>query len=134
MNAAVRPIVPWLRKNEFYMTPVSDELHKRSGEVPEVQFGKKTLQNLNEEEVLHFDKEKQIQAIQDTFDTALSIPRFICLKMDSLRVFRHQTKPELQPVEILPIFPDFDLWANRYCNLNIQFMYKIHASCFGRTS
>lgn len=76
MNTVVRPIVPWLRKNEFYLTPVSDELHKRSGEIPEVQFGKKTLQNLNEEEVLHFDKEKQIQAIQDTFDTAASIPRF----------------------------------------------------------
>ena len=78
--------VPWLRRNEFYMTPVTDELHKRSGEVPEVQyvhitliksitnrFGKRTLEQLKGE--LKTDKDKQISDIQETFELGKKIPK-----------------------------------------------------------
>ena len=40
-----------------------------------------------------------LKAVDDTFEAAKEEPV-------------HPSKPELRPVEILPVFPDEDLWAN----------------------
>jgi RNA polymerase II-associated factor 1 len=45
--------------------------------------------------------EGQIRAVEDTFEAAKRIPV-------------HPTNPSLQVVEILSVFPDFDLWPNAY--------------------
>lgn len=50
---------------------------------------------LFQDETLYMDRDSQIQAIEKTFQDA-KIP-----------IEKHYSKPNLVPVEVLPIFPDF---------------------------
>lgn len=55
-----------------------------------------------------FFREKQIQAIEESFKAAKVPPV-------------HQTNPSLKPVEILPLLPDFDRYVvqlNLFINVN----------------
>ena len=48
-----------------------------------------------QEEEAYKDRDAQIQAIEKTFEEAKK------------EITKHHTKPNVQPVEIMPIFPDF---------------------------
>lgn len=56
------------------------------------------------EEVELDEVQRQIDHIQASFEVAKQQPR-------------HQKNPNLQPVDILPVLPDEDLWANEYVQL-----------------
>ena len=51
-----------------------------------------------QDENLYLDRESQILAINKTFESAKK------------PITSHPGKPGVKPVEILPVFPDFDLW------------------------
>lgn len=50
------------------------------------------------EESLYLDRESQIAAINKTFEAAQK------------PITQHPGKPNITPVEVLPVFPDFNLW------------------------
>ncbi|XP_058086622.1 protein PAF1 homolog [Magnolia sinica] len=86
--------VSWLVKTQ-YISPLSMDAaklsisEKQAKELRESREGRNLfLENLN-------NREKQIQAIEESF------------KASKLRPV-HQTNPNLEPVEILPLLPDFD--------------------------
>jgi hypothetical protein len=50
------------------------------------------------------DRDQQIQAIEESFRLSKLMPV-------------HQTKPELEPVEIIPLLPDFDRVADQFVHI-----------------
>ncbi|KAG1359348.1 putative protein PAF1 [Cocos nucifera] len=74
---------------------------KQAKEMRENREGRNAfLENLN-------DREKQIQAIEESFKAAQLTPI-------------HQTNPKLQAVEILPLLPDFDRYDDRFVMLTFD--------------
>lgn len=55
---------------------------------------KKSLNN----ETLYMDRDSQIKAIEKTFEDS------------KITIDKHYSKPNVVPVEILPVYPDFKLW------------------------
>ena len=51
-----------------------------------------------QEETLYMDRESQIKAIEKTFED------------NKKPIERHYSKPNVLPVEILPVFPDFKVF------------------------
>lgn len=91
--------VSWLVKTQ-YISPISLESNKQSlterqiKELREAREGRNIfLESLN-------NREQQIQAIEESF------------RVSKLRPV-HQTKPGLEPEEILPLLPDFDRWDDQ---------------------
>ncbi|XP_074581644.1 protein PAF1 homolog [Curcuma longa] len=98
--------VSWLVKTQ-YISPISMEAakmsisEKQAKEMRESREGKNAfLENLN-------NREKQIQAIEESFRTA-KLPPF------------HQSKPGLEPVEILPLLPFFDRYEDQFVVVNFD--------------
>lgn len=60
----------------------------------------------NQEETLYMDRESQIKAIEKTFED------------NKKPIERHYSKPNVVPVEILPVYPDFKVLLQCY-NANI---------------
>ncbi|KAF8397452.1 hypothetical protein HHK36_016369 [Tetracentron sinense] len=91
--------VSWLVKTQ-YISPLSMDAAKQSltekqaKELRETRGGHNLLENLN-------DREKQIQAIEASFEACKSRPV-------------HATNDSLQPVEILPLLPDFDRFNDQF--------------------
>ncbi|KAG9455243.1 hypothetical protein H6P81_008147 [Aristolochia fimbriata] len=92
--------VSWLVKTQ-YISPLSMDAakmsitEKQAKELRESREGRNLfLENLN-------SREKQIQAIEESF------------KASKLRPV-HQTNPKLEPVEVLPLLPDFDRYDDRF--------------------
>ncbi|XP_077245490.1 protein PAF1 homolog [Tasmannia lanceolata] len=92
--------VAWLVKTQ-YISPLSMDAaklsltEKQAKELRETREGRNLfLENLN-------NREKQIQAIEESF------------KASKLRPV-HQTNPNLEPVEILPLLPYFDRYDDRF--------------------
>nr|DAD26472.1 TPA_asm: hypothetical protein HUJ06_027940 [Nelumbo nucifera] len=91
--------VAWLVKTQ-YISPLSMDAAKQSltekqaKELRETRGGINLLANLN-------NREKQIQAIETSFE-ACKLPPV------------HATNPNLQPVEILPLLPDFERLDDRF--------------------
>ncbi|MCL7040056.1 hypothetical protein MKW94_013033 [Papaver nudicaule] len=77
----------WLVKTE-YISPISMEAAKMSKDLRDIKGGRHILDNTN-------NREKQIQAINASFEACKSRPV-------------HATNKRLQPIEILPLLPDFD--------------------------
>lgn len=50
------------------------------------------------EETLYMDRESQIKAIEKTFED------------NKKPIEKHYSKPGVTPVEIMEVFPDFDMW------------------------
>lgn len=50
------------------------------------------------EETLYMDRESQIKAIEKTFED------------NKKPIEKYYSKPGVTPVEVMPIFPDFDMW------------------------
>ena len=89
--------VSWLRRTEYLG---HDTLrYGTQTEKNEVKIGKRLLNGNEEDLLLYKDPEAQAQAIQKTFELAQQpIPAV------------HHSKPGVTPVEVLPVFPDFDMW------------------------
>ncbi|XP_077248183.1 protein PAF1 homolog isoform X2 [Tasmannia lanceolata] len=92
--------VSWLVKTQ-YISPLSMDAaklsltEKQAKELRETREGRNLfLENLN-------NREKQIQAIEDSFKASKLCPV-------------HQTNPNLEPVEILPLLPYFDRYDDRF--------------------
>ncbi|KAF8402945.1 hypothetical protein HHK36_011038 [Tetracentron sinense] len=91
--------VSWLVKTQ-YISPLSMDAAKQSltekqaKELRETRGGLNLLENLN-------DREKQIQEIEASFEACKSRPI-------------HATNDRLQPVEILPLLPDFDRYDDQF--------------------
>ncbi|OVA15607.1 RNA polymerase II-associated [Macleaya cordata] len=91
--------VSWLVKTQ-YISPLSMDAaktsltEKQAKELRETRGGRNLLENLN-------DREKQIQAIEASFEACKSRPV-------------HATNNRLQPVEILPLLPDFDRYEDQF--------------------
>lgn len=88
--------VSWLRRTEYISTEYNRS--RTSNEMVETKVGfnvKKKFQGTD----IYKDRESQIAAIESTFDAA------------QRPILRHPTKPNVTPVEVLPVFPDFQMWA-----------------------
>ncbi|ONK59004.1 uncharacterized protein A4U43_C08F1980 [Asparagus officinalis] len=92
--------VSWLVKTQ-YISPLSTDsaklslTEKQAKEMREAREGRNfSLENLN-------SREKQIQAIEESFKAAKLPPV-------------HQTNPSLKPVEVLPLLPDLDRYDDRF--------------------
>ncbi|XP_024530396.1 protein PAF1 homolog isoform X1 [Selaginella moellendorffii] len=92
--------VAWLVKTT-YISPVSMDpakqslTEKQAKELREQKEGRKGPIN---------DRDHQIQAIEETFRVS---------KMEPV----HQTKPELKPVEVLPLLPDFSRCGDQFVHV-----------------
>ncbi|XP_042415726.1 protein PAF1 homolog [Zingiber officinale] len=98
--------VSWLVKTQ-YISPISMEAakmsisEKQAKEMRESREGKNVfLENLN-------NREKQIQAIEESFRAA-KLPLF------------HQSKPGLEPVDILTLLPFFDRYEDQFVAVNFD--------------
>lgn len=98
--------VAWLVKTQ-YISTVNFDISKQSltakqaKELKETREGKREfLESLN-------DREQQIRSIEESFRAAQQRPI-------------HQTKPSLEPVEILPLFPDFERWSDKYMHIGFD--------------
>ncbi|KAG6531668.1 hypothetical protein ZIOFF_005484 [Zingiber officinale] len=98
--------VSWLVKTQ-YISPISTEAakmslsEKQAKEMRESREGRNLfLENLN-------NREKQIQAIEESFRAAKLPPV-------------HQSKPGLEPVEILPLLPFFDKYEDQFVMVNFD--------------
>ncbi|KAJ3296020.1 hypothetical protein HK104_002051 [Borealophlyctis nickersoniae] len=102
--ARIRPKVSWLRNTEYiasddrgYGSPVS--------EANNAAFVRFLRARKVEKPPIDMSPEGQIRAIEATFEAAGSI---------NLQTLKHPKKPDVTPVELWPIFPNFLLWNNHY--------------------
>ena len=88
--------VSWLRRTEYISTEQT-RFQPQTMDKVEAKVGYSIKKNLKNE-TLYMDRDSQIRAIEKTFDdTKASIEK-------------HYSKPNVFPVEVLPIYPDFKLW------------------------
>uniref|UniRef100_A0A4P6D7S0 RNA polymerase II-associated factor 1 homolog n=1 Tax=Rhodnius prolixus TaxID=13249 RepID=A0A4P6D7S0_RHOPR len=88
--------VSWLRRTEYISTEQT-RFQPQTMDKVEAKVGYSIKKSLKEE-TLYLDRENQIKAIEKTFEDAKK------------PIEKHYSKPNVVPVEILPIFPDFKLW------------------------
>lgn len=88
--------VSWLRRTEYISTEQT-RFQPQTMDKVEAKVGYSIKKSLNNE-TLYMDRDSQIRAIEKTFDDSKSI------------IDKHYSKPNVVPVEILPVFPDFNLW------------------------
>lgn len=89
--------VTWLRKTEYISTEYNRFAQSANRAEARVGFNiKKQLKD----DLLYKDRESQIKAINDTFEFAMK------------PITQHYSKPGVEPLEILPIFPDFEMWKH----------------------
>ncbi|EFN89122.1 RNA polymerase II-associated factor 1 homolog [Harpegnathos saltator] len=88
--------VSWLRRTEYISTETT-RFQPQSVDKVEAKVGYSIKKNFKEE-TLYMDRESQIKAIEKTFED------------NKKPIERHYSKPNVIPVEILPVYPDFKLW------------------------
>lgn len=88
--------VSWLRKSEYISTEQT-RFQPQNLENIEAKVGYNVKKSLREE-TLYLDRDAQIKAIEKTFSDT---------KND---ITKHYSKPNVVPIEVLPIFPDFTNW------------------------
>jgi RNA polymerase II-associated factor 1 len=96
--------VPWLKKTEYISTEFNR--YGASSEKNETKVGYKIKKDMKEDN-LYLDRESQIAAIDRTFDEAKK------------PIVEHHNKRGVTAVEIMPVFPDFELW--KYPFAQVQF-------------
>ncbi|CAN7993197.1 unnamed protein product [Ixodes pacificus] len=96
-------VVPWLKKTEYIATEFNR--YGQSGVNTETKVGY-NVKKLFKEEDLYMDRESQISAINKTFEEAQK--QASCFH--SFKTICHYSKPNVRPVEVLPLFPDSELW------------------------
>ncbi|EEB13473.1 RNA polymerase-associated protein, putative [Pediculus humanus corporis] len=88
--------VSWLRRTEYISTEQT-RFQPQTMDKVEAKVGYSIKKNFKEDPLI-MDRESQIRAIEKTFE-------------DSLKpIEKHYSKPNVYPIEILPVFPDFDGW------------------------
>lgn len=87
--------VSWLRKTEYISTEYNRFTQK--ADKSETKVGYKIKKGIPED-YFYKDRDSQIKAIERTFEKSKE------------QITKHYTKPGVQPVEVLPVFPDFELW------------------------
>lgn len=88
--------VSWLRRSEYISTEQT-RFQPQNMEKAEAKVGYNVKNSLRDE-TLYMDREQQIQAIKNTFeDTKKPITQHYC-------------KPNVVPVEVYPVYPDFKNW------------------------
>ncbi|PIK44088.1 putative RNA polymerase II-associated factor 1-like [Apostichopus japonicus] len=97
--------VSWLRKTEYISSEYSRS--QPSAEKPETKVAYTLKKKFNEEDVYQ-DRSNQIKAIQKTFEDAKK------------PIEKHYSKPFVTPVEILPVFPDFETWIHPCAQVNFD--------------
>ncbi|XP_022649856.1 RNA polymerase II-associated factor 1 homolog isoform X2 [Varroa jacobsoni] len=88
-------VIPWVKKTEYIATEFSR--YGQSGVNTETKVGYNVKKMFNERS-LYMDRESQVEAINKTFEEAQK------------PITQHYSKANVTPVEVLPLFPDFDLW------------------------
>jgi RNA polymerase II-associated factor 1 len=88
--------VSWLRRSEYISTEQT-RFQPQNMEKAEAKVGYNVKNSLREE-TLYMDREQQIAAIDKTFDDN---------KKD---ITQHYFKPNVTPVEVYPVYPDFKSW------------------------
>ncbi|KAG8037668.1 hypothetical protein G9C98_005879 [Cotesia typhae] len=91
--------VVWLRSTE-YISPGNTRLQPQVFEKIEAQVGGKSIKKLIAEGIHYLDHDQQLKAIDKTFAD------------NKIPIERHHNKPNVYPVEVLPVFPDFELWKH----------------------
>ncbi|XP_076343154.1 RNA polymerase II-associated factor 1 homolog isoform X4 [Tachypleus tridentatus] len=88
---------PWLKKTEY----ISTEFNRYgvSNDKTETKVGY-NVKKLFKEENLYMDRESQINAINKTFEDAQK------------PIEKHCSKPGVYPLEVLPLFPDFEKYPS----------------------
>lgn len=94
--------VSWLRKTEYISTEYNRFTQKADKHETKVGF---KLKQIMKDEDLYKDRDSQIKAIEKTFHNA-TVP-----------ITKHYSKPGVTPVEVLPVFPDFDLWKHPFAQV-----------------
>jgi len=87
--------VTWLRKTQYISTEFNR--FQTCNDMVETKVGfnvKKRMKGID----LYKDRETQIQAIEGSFEAAKK------------PITTHHSNPRLKPVEIFPVFPDFNFW------------------------
>lgn len=89
--------VSWLRKTEY----ISTEYNRftQTAHMAEARLGYSIKKQLKED-VLYKDRDSQVNAINETFELVKK------------PVTQHYSKPGVTAVEVLPVFPDFELWKH----------------------
>lgn len=95
--------VSWLRRTEYISTEETRNCQKNN-EKPEAQVGfrikKENMGKLSEGGLEHLEKDYQVKKIEKTFE-------------DSRRpILKHPSNPNIHPVEVLPVLPDFQMWKH----------------------
>lgn len=88
--------VSWLRKSEYISTEQT-RFQPQNMEKAEAKVGY-NVKNTLRDETLYMDRDQQIHAIESTFEES---------KLD---ITTHYCKPNVTPVEVFPIYPDFKCW------------------------
>ncbi|XP_055957330.1 RNA polymerase II-associated factor 1 homolog [Patella vulgata] len=94
--------VSWLRKTEYISTEYNRFIQKT--DKSEIRVGFKIKQKMKEDD-MYKDRDSQIEAIEKTFEKAKG------------EITQHYSKPNVTPVEVLPIFPDFKLWQHPFAQV-----------------
>lgn len=88
--------VSWLRKSEYISTEQT-RFQPQNVEKVEAKVGY-NVKNTLREETLYMDRDQQINSIDKTF-------------VDNLKpITSHYCKPNVTPVEVYPVYPDFKNW------------------------
>ncbi|KAL2740093.1 RNA polymerase II-associated factor 1 [Vespula squamosa] len=88
--------VSWLRRTEYISTEQT-RFQPQTVDKVEAKVGYSIKKNFKEE-TLYMDRESQIKAIEKTFED------------NKKPIDKHYSKPNVVPIEILPVYPDFKLW------------------------
>lgn len=88
--------VSWLRRSEYISTEQT-RFQPQTMEKVEAKVGY-NVKKIFSEETLYMDRESQIKAIEKTFED------------NKKPIEKHYSKPGVTPVEVMPVFPDFDMW------------------------
>lgn len=94
--------VSWLRKTEYISTEYN-RFTQKTGD-SERRVGFKIKQIMKDEDV-YKDRESQMAAIEKTFEGAKQ------------PITKHYSKPGVTPLEVLPVFPDFELWKHPFAQV-----------------
>ncbi|XP_022904241.1 RNA polymerase II-associated factor 1 homolog [Onthophagus taurus] len=88
--------VSWLRRTEYISTEQT-RFQPQTMDKVEAKVGYSIKKNLKNE-TLYMDRDSQIKAIEKTFEDSKVV------------IEKHYSKPNVVPVETLPVYPDFKLW------------------------
>lgn len=88
--------VSWLRRSEYISTEQT-RFQPQNMEKAEAKVGFNVKNSLRDE-ALYMDREQQVSAINNTFDETKK------------PIKQHYCKPNVVPVEVYPVYPDFKNW------------------------